>query len=201
MASTFRDQISNSDYSDRYIDIISKVLKHEGGFVNHSNDPGGATQWGVSLRWLQSKSDSSLIDADLDDDGDIDVQDVREVDPEDAAKFYFKNWWKRHNYMDYRPPIGEKLFDMAINMGSQQAHELLQRALNNIGEDLVVDGIIEGPNTQESLTRHDAQQIVDALCDTQLDFYQSLVEQDDKYAAFIEGWTKRAEAFRSEPFA
>lgn len=189
------------NYSNRYQEIINRVLKHEGGFINHKNDPGGATKWGVSLRWLQKQSDSDLIDGDLDNDGDIDVDDIKEVDKEDASRFYYKNWWNRHNYSSYEKPVGEKLFDMAINMGSEQAHKLLQRALNMLGEDLVVDGIIEGPNTQESLTRHDAQQIVDALCDTQLDFYQSLVEQDDKYAAFIEGWTKRAEAFRSEPFA
>lgn len=189
------------NYSNRYQEIINRVLKHEGGFINHKNDPGGATKWGVSLRWLQKQADSDLIDGDLDNDGDIDVDDIKEVDKEDASRFYYKNWWNRHNYSSYEKPVGEKLFDMAINMGSEQAHKLLQRALNMLGEDLVVDGIIEGPNTQESLTRHDAQQIVDALCDTQLDFYQSLVEQDDKYAAFIEGWTKRAEAFRSEPFA
>lgn len=189
-----------SKYSKRYQEVITRVLKHEGGFTDHPNDPGGATKWGVSLRWLRQKEDSDIIDADLDDDGDIDVDDIKSVDREDATRLYYKNWWKQNNYDNYRKPIGEKLFDMAINMGTQQAHELLQRALNTLGENLAEDGIISGPNTQAALENYDPQVITDALCDEQLDFYQTLVEQDEKYRAFIDGWTNRAEAYRSKSF-
>ena len=50
---------------------IKKVLKHEGGYVDHKNDPGGATKYGISLRFIR-KSNTEL---DLDGDGDIDSDD------------------------------------------------------------------------------------------------------------------------------
>ena len=39
-----------SDFND----AIPTVLRHEGGFENDVNDPGGATNFGVSLRWLKA---------------------------------------------------------------------------------------------------------------------------------------------------
>ena len=51
---------------------ITVILKHEGGFSNHSSDPGGATNYGISLRWLKSEG----LYGDLDDDGDVDIDDI-----------------------------------------------------------------------------------------------------------------------------
>ena len=42
--------------SDRF---IPKILKHEGGFVNHPQDPGGATNRGVTLGTLKRLGNKS----------------------------------------------------------------------------------------------------------------------------------------------
>lgn len=50
---------------------IITVLRHEGLFVNDSDDAGGATHYGVSLRWLKSIGDldnDGFVDGDLDHD-------------------------------------------------------------------------------------------------------------------------------------
>ena len=44
------------------------VAKWEGGYVNDPDDPGGATNYGVSLRWLKSLG---LDQGDIDHDGDL----------------------------------------------------------------------------------------------------------------------------------
>lgn len=43
-------------------DFVKVILKHEGGYVDHPNDPGGATKYGISLRFLQKNG----IDLNLD---------------------------------------------------------------------------------------------------------------------------------------
>ena len=65
---------------------IKKVLKHEGGYVDHKNDPGGATKYGISLRFIKQ----SNTDLDLDNDGDIDADDIKEM-TEDKAKEIYKD--------------------------------------------------------------------------------------------------------------
>ena len=41
-------------------DAVKKVLDAEGGFVNHPNDPGGATNFGITLNtyqtWMRKKT-------------------------------------------------------------------------------------------------------------------------------------------------
>lgn len=186
-------------YSDRFCAAIDRVLAHEGGFVDHPDDPGGATKYGVSLRWLQRADDSFPVDGDIDDDGDVDVDDIRSLKPKTAAKLYHRQWWKRHGYQQLPYPVGEKAFDMAINMGSRQAHTLLQRACGDCGHPTTVDGLM-GPNTRSAARQCDPQTLTDALADRQLSFYRSLAEQNDRYTSFIDGWTRRAEAYRSQPF-
>ena len=60
------------------------VLRWEGGFVNHPNDPGGATNKGVTQnvyhKWLQ-KHDRS-------------IQDVIHITDEEVHEIYFQNYWK-----------------------------------------------------------------------------------------------------------
>ena len=56
------------------------ILKWEGGFVDHPNDPGGATNMGVTLKTWKSQGYGK------DGDGDIDVIDLKKITKQDAIK-------------------------------------------------------------------------------------------------------------------
>ena len=91
------------------------TARWEGGFANHANDPGGATQYGVSLRWLRG------IGCDLNGDGDIDAADVKAVTPELARDLFRIHFWETA-VCDLLPPlIAVPLYDAAVNMGTQRA--------------------------------------------------------------------------------
>ena len=83
------------------------VLRWEGGFVNHPNDPGGATNKGVTQnvyhKWLQ-KHDRS-------------IQDVIHITDEEVHEIYFQNYWKaaKCDELDGRDSLQIALFDTAIN--------------------------------------------------------------------------------------
>ena len=73
------------------IEILAPfILSWEGGFSNHPNDKGGATNKGVTIvTWKQ-------VGYDKDGDGDIDVSDLRLITEEDAVSRVMKpHYWDR----------------------------------------------------------------------------------------------------------
>ena len=114
------------DYQKPSFDeAIGFVLEHEGGYTDHPADPGGATQWGVSLRLLHE------LGYDVDGDGDVDA--VRRQALTKSGRPWPSSgasWWDRYDYGSLGTQlVAEKVFDLAVNMGPAQAHRILQRAL------------------------------------------------------------------------
>lgn len=172
---------------------IPIILKHEGGFVNHSSDPGGATNYGISLRFLRGLP---IIDADLNGDGNVDIEDIKNMTAEQAIKLYKKYFWDTNKYQNINDDtIATKIFDMTVNMGAKRSHMITQTALNKcFGMKLTVDGIL-GPATISVINaiEDDNEQIVlTTICQEQFAFYLRLVEQKPELKVFINGWKRRA---------
>ena len=172
---------------------IKLVLQHEGGYVNHPNDPGGATNWGVSLRFLQDHSDVG----DINHDGKVDIEDIANMSIDDAKLIYKTLWWDKYGYGKFPDQtIATKVFDFAINMGAPRAHILLQQALNKaFGLRLTCDGII-GPASLKVIASvadgDQEQRLLNAYCDEAWAFYQRLVTNNPKLGVFLKGWKNRA---------
>jgi lysozyme family protein len=188
--------------SARYKAVLKVVLDHEGGFVNDVSDPGGATNKGVSLRWLRSVGDldgDGFLDGDLNRDGYVDIKDIRMITEEMAGRFYFEHWWEKRRYDLLPKPVGEKVFDMAVNMGSKQAEKLLQRAANTLlpaHQRLEEDGVA-GPDTRRLVATLDPRALTNAMCDAQAAFYLSLIRQRPAFNKYRGGWLSRARTYHS----
>jgi lysozyme family protein len=181
-----------------YEHALAVVLAHEGGYVNDPVDPGGATNFGVSLRWLRKVGlldldGDGLPDGDLDLDGDIDVDDIRQMTREDAAKLYRLHWWDRYGYGDFHLTIATKVFDLSINMGARQAHKLLQRACRAAGHDLADDGVI-GPITRAAVADVPAERLILPFRSEAAGFYRSLIAARPAFVKYRNGWLRRAYA-------
>ena len=170
-------------------DAIGTILRHEGGFVNDTNDPGGATNYGVSLRWLKSQG----LSGDIDHDGDVDIDDIRALNPATAAAFYKTRWWDLYHYGEFiSQAIGTKVFDMAVNLGPIQGHRLLQAALGKInGLWVPIDGVL-GPKTLGNANSAVPSELMTYLQQTQANFYRSLAASKPELAKFLNGWLNRA---------
>lgn len=173
---------------------LRTVFEHEGGFVDDPADPGGATNYGISLRSLRQWHAAGATDGDLDRDGDVDPEDIRRMTPATAARIYRDQWWRRHRYNRLPAGVAEKVFDLAVNMGARQAHKLLQRAVRAAdGPALADDGVI-GPRTLDGVGQVAADALLVALRAEAAGFYRTLVASDPSRGTFLRGWLNRAYA-------
>lgn len=168
----------------RFLKAIKWVLPHEGGYNEIKGDVGGATNFGISLVFLKS------INEDIDKDGDVDKQDIKLLNVNLAQEIYFDNFWK--TIYEKLPELTSiKVFDSAINMGTVQAHVLLQRALNTLGNNISTDGLI-GNKTLTIASKYTDKEILDSFCKEQSKFYNNLVIKKPEYSKFLKGWLNRA---------
>lgn len=190
--------------TNRFLVAVQTILKHEGGYVNDPDDPGGATNFGISLRFLlQTGLDIQEI-ADVDEDGDVDVDDIRAMEPRIAKEIYYKAWWKKNDYDKIESlEVATKIFDMAVNMGSRQGHKLVQRACRACGIELAEDGIL-GPRSMDainSLTQFGridrfggSDALIAAMRSEQAGFYRLLIATNPRFKKYERGWLRRAYA-------
>ncbi len=152
------------------------VLQHEGGFVDNARDPGGATHFGISLRFLQQiNPDATVHDIDL-------------LSEADAINIYQQLWWNRYHYAAIDAQcIATKVLDLAINMGCYQAHLCLQRAIRAAtGVNVVEDGIL-GEESLRAINAANPIALLAAFKSEAAGFYRSL-----RQTQFEKGWLSRA---------
>lgn len=159
----------------KFEQAIDKILQLEGGYVNHPNDPGGETKFGISKRSYPHL-------------------DIRNLTREQAIEIYRQDWWHKYGYSRINDQsIATKTFDMAINMGAAQAHKLLQRAANQVyGGNILVDDGIVGPKTLSLVNQLDPIKLLDMVRNVQADYYHNIVKINPKLKPFLNGWLNRA---------
>jgi lysozyme family protein len=187
-------------FTPRFARAFSCLIGNEGGFVNDPKDRGGATKYGVSLRYalLETKADrSKLAHFDVDMDGDVDVDDIRALTLDQAEQIYFDGFWLPNACAALPLPIGEMVFDQAVNGGSLAARKLLQRALRRFNAAIKDDGVI-GIATMTALdtamkTRGGLTVLAQAYRDEAKARYRKIVTTDPTQARFLKGWLARAD--------
>jgi len=179
------------------LDIANDIVAREGGFVNDPDDPGGATNFGVTIHTMRR------LGLDLNRDGQVTASDVRALTKAQAVDIFIDHYFHKPKIDDLPRALQASVFDMYVNSGGN-AVKILQRLLRDFGFDLGVDGAL-GP--QSIGAAHRAFEMApdhlnDAYGIERRNYYYRLADSrtaSRKYARRRDGgkggWIKRAEEF------
>ncbi|MBF0549731.1 MAG: hypothetical protein HQK60_04275 [Deltaproteobacteria bacterium] len=179
--------------------ILPKSLEWEGGskFSDDPADPGGATKYGISLRFLRGEGQAG----DIDHNGDVDAADIRALTEDQAAEFYRKEFWDKCRCDELPAPLAMVVFDTAVNVGASKAVKLLQTELNSHFASnplLSVDGGM-GKNTISAVIQSNKKTSPDKLAlgylNRRLRLYGDLAKAPAR-AKYLRGWTSRVFALK-----
>jgi lysozyme family protein len=178
-------------------EIAEEIIAREGGYVNDPDDPGGATNFGVTIHTMRR------LGLDLDGDGDVDPGDVRRLTRARARDIYVDHYFRRPGIAGLPEALQPSVFDMYVNAGSN-AVRILQRLLADFGHPATVDGVI-GPRTvaaAEAAFGAAPRHLADAYGIARRNYYYALADRrpaSRKYARRRDGgkggWILRAEEF------
>lgn len=179
--------------------IADAIIAREGGYVNDPDDPGGATNFGVTIGTM------TRLGMDLDGDGRVTPADVKRLTRAQARQIFVDHYFHRPRISKLPEPIQASVFDMYVNAGGN-AVRILQRLLNDMGQRISVDGAI-GPQTIEAAQIAYAsapEHLSDAYGIARRNYYYALAGRrpsSRKYARRRDGgkggWILRAEEFIS----
>lgn len=156
---------------------LKEVLKHEGGYVDHPADPGGATNMGITKRaWEEYVGHE------------VSKDDIKALTVEDVTPLYRRRYWDacKCDWLD--AGLDYVVFDIAVNSGTGRAAKFLQSAVG-----VAADGSIG--NLTLSAVKHctlSAVELINIICDRRQKFWESL----PTYATFGKGWTRRGDEVR-----
>jgi lysozyme family protein len=155
---------------------VNIVLAHEGGYENSPLDAGGETKFGISQRAYPNLN-------------------IKKLTLEQAKDLYKKDYWFANNYDKLKNQfVANKLFDVAVNVGSmvinkaaQQAYNILATALNYTYQ-LQIDGKF-GKNTIDLINEIDGKIVtiyINIIERLMAAYYNKLHR-----SAFLTGWLNR----------
>lgn len=151
------------------------MLAHEGGFVNHPRDPGGATNKGVTQRVYDAyrRSEGKTL------------RSVAFIEAAEVAEIYQDQYATPIKFDKLPAGLDYAVFDMAVNSGVSRASKTLQRVLrlNNVDGQI---GLVTIAAAREAAKRNE-EALIQAFNDARHSFLESL----DTYDTFGKGWTRR----------
>ena len=169
-------------------EIIEGIIKAEGGYVNHPNDKGGPTNWGITQAVARAHGYTG---------------DMKNLPRQTAIDIYKQDYWfgpRFDQIAQVSPHVAEELADTGVNMGPSFQSKQLQRWLNAFSQqnklypDLAVDGAI-GNRTVVALRAflqargsEGERVLLKALNASQAVRYLELTEARKANQDFVYGW-------------
>ena len=172
-----------------FVEAYEFTQKWEGGsrFTQDPDDPGGATKFGVSMRFL---SGLPLKESDLDGDGKLTWKDVAGMTAEQARGIYRRYFWDSLFLDHLQGQLAAVMFDTAVNCGRSRVVKWLQEAVR-----VVADGKI-GPITIRATNAIPAVILYRKILDRREEHYRELEATKIWAKKYINGWLNRTNDLR-----
>lgn len=141
---------------------LSMLLKHEGGYVDHPNDPGGKTKYGITEVVARENGFKG---------------DMKDMSIELAEDIYRKVYWSKIRADELPDELRFHVFDAAVNSGITRAIKWLQLAGG-----VTADGVM-GKFTVEAAKHVSAAE----YSGIRLEYLTTL----NNWGTFGKGWARR----------
>ncbi|MBY5935610.1 D-alanyl-D-alanine carboxypeptidase family protein [Tateyamaria omphalii] len=176
---------SSADADERFEKLHGFIKWAEGGFANHPEDTGGATNFGITRETLEDWRGKPVTE-----------EDVRALGREEADLILRTNYYARCRCGEMPDRTAMVVYNTAVLSGTDKAVRTLQEAFNTMGMTvnggpLKVDGII-GRNTIAAARETDAE----AMSDTYVDLYEAYLKTRHNFDTFGNGWMNRIAKLR-----
>ena len=154
------------EVNNPYQQSLRFVLRWEGGYVNDPDDPGGATNKGVTQKTYDGYRRKKGLP----------LRPVREITDAEVGDIYKTGYWDTVDG-DRQPwPLCLVLFDTGVNMGPGRAMEFLGQAKKLLDSD----------------PGNDALELARRVTDLRVNRYYALVQRNPRLKKFLKGWLNRA---------
>jgi lysozyme family protein len=160
-----------------YDEALRRLLAHEGGYTNHPSDPGGPTNFGITLADYRKyiKPDATAAD-------------VRAMSVDQARAIYRKRYWDAQRCDGLPAGVDYSVFDYGVNSGIGRSGKVLRRVVGLPDTTHVVTDEV----LRAVATRH-PKALVTAINDERLRFLKSL----KTWPVFGKGWDRRVAEVRA----
>jgi lysozyme family protein len=160
-----------------YNEALRLMLKHEGGYTNHPSDPGGPTNFGITIHDYRKyiKADGT-------------ASDVRAMNIDEAKKIYRAKYWDIQKCDDLPSGVDYAIFDYGVNSGIGRSGKVLRRLLDLPDNTHVVTAAVIA-----AAKKADASALVKEICDERLSFLKRL----KTWPTFGAGWGRRVSEVRA----
>ena len=150
---------------------LAFTLQEEGGFSDDPQDPGGATNRGITLKTLEAYQHGAT------------VEQLKAISPDLVSAIYRREYWTVTGSGDLPDGVALIVFDFAVNAGPGRSVGMLQ----------VVAGVerdgSDGPATQAAIAKTSAADVVTRLTALQRAYYEAL----PTFPRFGKGWLARTD--------
>ncbi len=154
-----------------YDEALRRLLAHEGGYSNHPSDPGGPTNFGITLADYRKYVKPNATAAD-----------VRAMSVAEAKAIYRKRYWDAQRCYALPAGVDYSVFDYGVNSGVGRSGKVLRRVVGlPDNTSAVTDEVLA------AVAKRDAKAIVIAINDERLRFLKGL----RTWPVFGSGWGRR----------
>ncbi len=171
--------------------LIDDILRREGGYVDHPDDRGGPTNYGITQKTLSRYLGRAAL-----------VSEVKNLSEDVAREIYERNYYYGPGIHKLPGEIRPFIFDSAVNHGPRRAIKFVQSVCNqaDYSPPLDEDGAM-GPNTRrgaEWAQENMGQMFLAALVEERRNFYRLIVANNPSQKVFLKGWFNRVDEFDQE---
>ena len=163
--------------------ILAAVVALEGGYVDHPNDPGGATNWGITERVARANGFTG---------------DMRRLTQGQAKDIYRRQYIEAPGFMplvEIDPTVAEEVIDTGVNMGPARPIRFFRRAVNEVCRTrLPITGTMDAVTVKAwgdcraNLGPRSCVAMLDSLDRQQRAEYDRLVRVNPRLKVFHRGW-------------